>query len=77
MNYNNIICMFVFFYKFCNIQYPKVPGHEIAGVIDALGEGVTEWSVGQRVGVGWHGGHCNTCEACRRGEFILCSKVNQ
>ena len=59
---------------FPNIQYPKVPGHEIAGIIDALGEGVTEWSVGQRVGVGWHGGHCNACEACRRGEFILCSK---
>lgn len=59
---------------FPNIQYPKVPGHEIAGIIDAVGEGVTEWSVGQRVGVGWHGGHCNVCEACRRGEFILCSK---
>jgi D-arabinose 1-dehydrogenase-like Zn-dependent alcohol dehydrogenase len=58
---------------FPGIQYPKIPGHEIAGVIDALGEGVTEWSVGQRVGVGWHGGHCNTCEACRRGDFILCS----
>lgn len=59
---------------FPNIQYPKIPGHEIAGVIDALGEGVTEWSIGQRVGVGWYGGHCNACEACRRGEFILCSK---
>lgn len=59
---------------FPNIQYPKIPGHEIAGVIDALGENVTDWSVGQRVGVGWHGGHCNSCEACRRGEFILCSR---
>lgn len=59
---------------FPNIQYPKIPGHEVAGVIDAIGEGVTDWSVGQRVGVGWYGGHCNSCEACRRGEFILCSK---
>lgn len=57
-----------------NIQYPKVPGHEIAGVIDAIGEGVTEWKVGQRVGVGWFGGQCNACENCRRGEFILCKK---
>lgn len=57
---------------FPNIQYPKVPGHEIAGVIDAVGDGVTDWAVGQRVGVGWYGGHCNICEACRRGEFVLC-----
>lgn len=60
---------------FPNIQYPRVPGHEIAGVIDALGEGVKDWSVGQRVGVGWYGGHCNACDACRRGEFILCSNA--
>jgi len=59
---------------FPNIQYPKVPGHEIAGVIDAVGAGVTDWSIGQRVGVGWYGGHCNSCESCRRGEFILCSR---
>lgn len=59
---------------FPHIQYPITPGHEIAGVIDAVGEGVIDWSVGQRVGVGWHGGHCNACEACRRGEFILCSR---
>lgn len=59
---------------FPNIHYPIIPGHEIAGVIDALGEGVNNWSVGQKVGVGWYGGHCNTCEACRRGDFILCSK---
>lgn len=59
---------------FPNIQYPKIPGHEVAGVIDAVGEGVTDWKVGQRVGVGWHGGHCNSCEACRRGDFILCRK---
>lgn len=59
---------------FPNIQYPKIPGHEVAGVIDALGEGVDGWSLGQRVGVGWYGGHCGSCEACRRGEFILCAK---
>lgn len=54
------------------IQYPRVPGHEIAGRIDAVGEGVTTWKSGQRVGVGWHGGHCFVCDPCRRGEFILC-----
>lgn len=59
---------------FPNLQYPKIPGHEIAGIIDAVGEGVTDWKVGQRVGVGWYGGHCNSCESCRRGDFILCSK---
>jgi len=54
------------------IQYPRVPGHEIAGVIDALGPGVTGWRAGQRVGVGWHGGHCGVCRSCRRGDFITC-----
>ncbi len=54
------------------IEYPRVPGHEVAGVIDAVGEDVHPWTKGQRVGVGWHGGHCNYCEACRRGDFILC-----
>ena len=54
------------------IRYPRVPGHEVAGVIDALGAGVTGWSAGQRVGVGWHGGHDNTCPECRRGDFINC-----
>ncbi len=54
------------------IQYPRVPGHEIAGRIDAVGDGVTQWSPGQRVGVGWHGGHCFICEPCRRGDFTLC-----
>jgi len=54
------------------IQYPRVPGHEIAGRIDAVGADVTNWKPGQRVGVGWHGGHCFTCDACRRGDFILC-----
>jgi D-arabinose 1-dehydrogenase-like Zn-dependent alcohol dehydrogenase len=54
------------------IQYPRIPGHEIAGVIDELGAGVTEWKKGDRVGVGWHGGHCFVCESCRRGDFITC-----
>ena len=53
-------------------QYPRIPGHEIAGRVDAVGADVTSWKVGQRVGVGWHGGHDFTCEACRRGDFILC-----
>jgi propanol-preferring alcohol dehydrogenase len=54
------------------IQYPRVPGHEIAGRIDAVGDNVTTWKEGQRVGVGWHGGHCFVCEQCRRGDFAMC-----
>jgi D-arabinose 1-dehydrogenase-like Zn-dependent alcohol dehydrogenase len=54
------------------IQYPRIPGHEIAGRIDAVGADVTNWKPGQRVGVGWHGGHDFTCDACRRGDFINC-----
>jgi D-arabinose 1-dehydrogenase-like Zn-dependent alcohol dehydrogenase len=54
------------------IQYPRVPGHEIAGVLDAIGPDVPVFKVGQRVGLGWHGGHCNYCAPCRRGDFILC-----
>jgi propanol-preferring alcohol dehydrogenase len=54
------------------IQFPRVPGHEIAGRIDAVGAGVTTWKQGQRVGVGWHGGHCFVCEPCRRGDFAMC-----
>ncbi len=54
------------------IQYPRVPGHEIAGVVDEVGAGVSEWRPGQRVGVGWHGGHDNTCSSCRRGDFVHC-----
>lgn len=54
------------------IQYPRVPGHEIAGRIDAVGPDVTLWKPGQRVGVGWHGGHCFQCDPCRRGDFMLC-----
>jgi D-arabinose 1-dehydrogenase-like Zn-dependent alcohol dehydrogenase len=54
------------------LPYPRIPGHEIAGRIDKVGEGVTQWKVAQRVGVGWHGGHDFTCDACRRGNFVLC-----
>src|SRR5215471_17544298 len=54
------------------LQYPRVPGHEVAGVIDELGAGVTGWTKGQRVGVGYHGGHDNTCLECRRGRFLYC-----
>jgi D-arabinose 1-dehydrogenase-like Zn-dependent alcohol dehydrogenase len=54
------------------IQYPRVPGHEVAGVIDELGAGVAHWNKGQRVGVGWHGGQCGWCLACRKGEFGNC-----
>ncbi len=54
------------------LQYPRVPGHEIAGRIDALGDKVTAWQKDQRIGVGWHGGHCFVCEQCRRGDFAMC-----
>src|SRR6476646_3621576 len=54
------------------VQYPRVPGHEIGGRIDAVGGSVTPWKKGQRVGVGWHGGHCFVCEQCRRGDFAMC-----
>jgi D-arabinose 1-dehydrogenase-like Zn-dependent alcohol dehydrogenase len=54
------------------IQYPRVPGHEVAGVIDAVGGGVTAFKVGQRVGVGWNGGYCGQCDPCRRGDFFAC-----
>jgi D-arabinose 1-dehydrogenase-like Zn-dependent alcohol dehydrogenase len=57
------------------IAYPRSPGHEIAGVIDALGEGTDPWKIGDRVGIGWHGGHCRRCESCRRGDFITCVKL--
>ncbi len=53
-------------------SFPRAPGHEVAGVVDAVGEGVSNWSVGDRVGVGWFGGCDFTCEACRRGDFISC-----
>ena len=57
------------------IQYPRVPGHEVVGLVDELGADVTEWKNGQRVGVGWHGGHDGTCRACRRGDFRNCQNL--
>jgi D-arabinose 1-dehydrogenase-like Zn-dependent alcohol dehydrogenase len=54
------------------IQYPRVPGHEVAGIVDALGAGVSDLQVGARVGLGWHGGHCGHCASCRRGDFVTC-----
>jgi D-arabinose 1-dehydrogenase-like Zn-dependent alcohol dehydrogenase len=57
------------------IQYPRVPGHEVAGIIDEPGDGVSEWKKGQRAGVGWHGGHDGTCLACRRGDFGNCRNL--
>jgi D-arabinose 1-dehydrogenase-like Zn-dependent alcohol dehydrogenase len=59
------------------IAYPRIPGHEIAGVIDALGAGVQGWEAGQRVAVGWHGSHCGYCNSCRRGDFVGCTKGRQ
>ena len=57
------------------IAYPRVPGHEVAGVVDAVGDGVPVFKAGQRVGLGWHGGHCGYCTACRQGNFILCANA--
>ncbi|HLN31294.1 MAG TPA: alcohol dehydrogenase [Gemmataceae bacterium] len=57
---------------FPGIAYPRVPGHEVAGVIDAVGAGVPQWTRGQRVGVGWNGGYCGHCNACRHGDFFAC-----
>ncbi|MBV9608577.1 MAG: alcohol dehydrogenase catalytic domain-containing protein [Acidobacteria bacterium] len=57
------------------IEYPRVPGHEVAGVIDEVGPGVSSWKKGQRVGVGWHGGQDNTCRECRRGDFRNCQNL--
>lgn len=54
------------------LQYPRVTGHEVAGVVDEVGTRVTAWKKGQRVGVGWHGGHCGQCDPCRRGDFMGC-----
>ncbi len=59
------------------IEFPRAPGHEVAGVVDAVGAGVTGWSAGQRVGVGWHGGHCGYCDSCRRGDFVTCQVAFQ
>ena len=54
------------------VQYPRVPGHEVVGVVDAVAPGVARWVPGQRVGVGWHGGNCGYCDSCRRGNFFAC-----
>jgi D-arabinose 1-dehydrogenase-like Zn-dependent alcohol dehydrogenase len=61
--------------SFPGIRYPIVPGHEVAGRIDALGPGAEPWREGQRVGVGWHGGHCGHCDRCRRGDFVTCREL--
>jgi len=60
---------------FPGLELPRVPGHEVAGVVDEVGTDVTAWTEGQRVGVGWHGGHCFTCDACRAGDFINCGNA--
>ena len=57
------------------LVYPRSPGHEIMGVIDAVGEGTEPWKAGDRVGIGWHGGHCRRCESCRRGDFVTCVRL--
>src|SRR5947208_8617218 len=62
---------------FPGIQYPRVPGHEVVGLIDAVGPNVRGWKPGQRVGVGWHGGQCGYCGACRRGDFFACETATR
>ena len=59
------------------IQYPRVPGHELVGIVDVVGPGVLRWTPGQRVGVGWHGGNCGYCDSCRRGDFFACQTATQ
>ena len=60
---------------FPGLEYPRVPGHEVVGTIEEVGEGVSKWKKGERIGVGWHGGHCFECEPCRRGDFINCENA--
>jgi len=67
--------MFVKEGAFPGIEYPRIPGHEVIGVIEKTGDDVTAWKKGDRVGIGWHGGHCFECEACRRGDFISCENA--
>jgi D-arabinose 1-dehydrogenase-like Zn-dependent alcohol dehydrogenase len=62
---------------FPGLEYPRVPGHEVVGVVDAVGENVARWKPGQRVGVGWHGGNCGYCDSCRRGDFFACQTAMQ
>ena len=59
------------------LQYPRVPGHEVVGLVDAVGPGVSQWQPGQRIGVGWHGGHCGHCAPCRSGDFFGCQVALQ
>jgi D-arabinose 1-dehydrogenase-like Zn-dependent alcohol dehydrogenase len=59
---------------FPGIKYPITPGHEVVGIVNKTGSMVTGWKIGQRVGIGWHGGHCNQCSACRKGDFGACEK---
>ncbi len=66
--------MFTVAGAFPGIEYPRVPGHEVVGLIDAVGADVPDWKEGMRVGVGWHGGHCGHCSSCRRGDFITCTR---
>lgn len=61
---------------FPGIQYPRIPGHEIVGLVDKLGDGAKGWKVGQRVGIGWHGGQCGYCHNCRRGDCFACENEN-
>ncbi|MGB8374838.1 MAG: alcohol dehydrogenase [Salegentibacter sp.] len=60
---------------FPGLEYPRVPGHEVVGIVEEVGKNVSQWKKGQRVGVGWHGGHCFECEPCRRGDFINCENA--
>lgn len=62
---------------FPGLHYPRVPGHEVVGLVDAIGAGVAGWTPGQRAGVGWHGGHCGRCDSCRRGDFFACQLAHQ
>lgn len=65
--------MFVKEGAFPGIEYPRVPGHEVAGSIDAVGDSAGGWRTGQRVGVGWHGWHCGECDSCKRGDYVTCA----
>jgi D-arabinose 1-dehydrogenase-like Zn-dependent alcohol dehydrogenase len=59
------------------LAYPRIPGHEVVGTVDAVGPGVAGWTPGRRVGVGWHGGQCHYCDNCRRGEFFACQNLHE
>lgn len=59
---------------FPGLTYPRAPGHEVVGLVDEVGAGVTEWKKGDRMGVGRHGGHCFVCDSCRRGDFVTCQR---